>query len=199
MCGLCVFPWSSGIQDQRLRGRDNRLQEKWKGMDLRSGRRLGNIGFLWILRKFFKLQINFRKSFLYYYYYYFLGPHQRHMEVPRLGNRSCSYATATATLDPRFVFDLHHSSQQCWIPNSLGKARDRTCILMDVRFINPWAQKVPSLLSQLGIWLGELITGIGTRSCRLNFALAKINIWGLPLFVSCCLSLDLYKLYSKYW
>ena len=26
---------------------------------------------------------------------------------------------------------LHHSSQQCWLLHPLGKARDRTCVLMD--------------------------------------------------------------------
>ena len=49
----------------------------------------------------------------------FLGPHSRHMEVPRLGVKSelqlLAYATATATPDPSLVCDLHHSSRQCWI------------------------------------------------------------------------------------
>ena len=29
------------------------------------------------------------------------------------------------------VAGLHHSSGQCWILNSLSKARDQTCALMD--------------------------------------------------------------------
>ena len=29
------------------------------------------------------------------------------------------------------VCDLHHSSQQRWIPDSLSEARDQTCVLMD--------------------------------------------------------------------
>ena len=70
---------------------------------------------------------------------YFLGPHMRHMEVPRLGlNWSCScwptpqaYSTATATSDPSHICDLHNHSQQRQIPNPLSEARDRTCILMD--------------------------------------------------------------------
>ena len=55
-----------------------------------------------------------------------------HMEVPRLGVESelLAYTTATATWDPRYVCDLHHSSQQSWILNPLSKARDRTCNLM---------------------------------------------------------------------
>ena len=41
------------------------------------------------------------------------------------------YATATATQDPSSICNLHHSSQQCWIPDPLSEARDGTCILMD--------------------------------------------------------------------
>ena len=66
---------------------------------------------------------------------FFLGPHLQHMEVPRLGVKSdllpSVHATATAMRDPSHICDLHHSSRQCQIANSLGKARDRTCILMD--------------------------------------------------------------------
>ena len=39
-------------------------------------------------------------------------------------------ATATATGDLSYVFDLHHSSPQRWILNPLSKARDRTRNLM---------------------------------------------------------------------
>ena len=51
--------------------------------------------------------------------------HLWHMEVPKLGvewePQMLTYATAnaiaTATWDPSHVFDLQHSSQQCWILN----------------------------------------------------------------------------------
>ena len=43
---------------------------------------------------------------------------------------AATYATATATWDPSHVCDLHHSSGQCWILNTLSEARDRTCNLM---------------------------------------------------------------------
>ena len=52
------------------------------------------------------------------------------MEVPKLG----VYATATATLDSICIWDLCHTLhtlQQWQILNSLSKARDRTCVLMD--------------------------------------------------------------------
>ena len=73
-------------------------------------------------------------------FFVFLGPHPRHMEVPRLGVESAvwlpAYITATAMLEPRRVCDLHHSSWQRWILNPLSDARDQTCILMDVSQIH---------------------------------------------------------------
>ena len=63
------------------------------------------------------------------------------MEVPRLGVewelQPLAYATATAMSDLSLIFELHHSSQQCWILNPLSKTKDRTFIVMDasqVRF-----------------------------------------------------------------
>ena len=55
------------------------------------------------------------------------------MEVPRLRVKSelqrPAYTTATRTEDLSCICDLHHSSQQCRIPNPLSEARDGTCIL----------------------------------------------------------------------
>ena len=69
------------------------------------------------------------------FHFFFLGPHSRHMGVPRLGVDSelqlPAYAIATATPDLSHICDLHHSCQQRQIPNPLSKARDRTHILMD--------------------------------------------------------------------
>ena len=49
----------------------------------------------------------------------FLGLHQQHMEVPRLGVESelqlLVYTTAIARWDPNPVCDPHHSSWKCWI------------------------------------------------------------------------------------
>ena len=42
-----------------------------------------------------------------------------------------AYTTATATLDPSNICDLHHSLWQCWITNPLREARDQTCILTE--------------------------------------------------------------------
>ena len=65
----------------------------------------------------------------------FLGPHPRHMEVPRLEAESelqlLASTTATAMQDPSHVWDLHHCSRQHWILNPLSEARYWTRILMD--------------------------------------------------------------------
>ena len=73
-----------------------------------------------------------------FFFFFLLGPHLLHMEVLRLGVESELQlpATATAMQDPSCVCDLHHSSWQHWIPDSLSKARDRTCILMDTSQIH---------------------------------------------------------------
>ena len=74
-------------------------------------------------------------SSFFFFLFFFLGPHPWHMEVPRLGAESelqlPGYATATATLDLSCLWNLHHSSWQCWIFNALSEARDQTHILMD--------------------------------------------------------------------
>ena len=65
----------------------------------------------------------------------FLGGTCMDVEVPRLGVESelhpLAYTTATATPDPSCIYDLHHSSWQCRIPNLLNESRDQTCTLMD--------------------------------------------------------------------
>ena len=57
------------------------------------------------------------------------------MEVPRLGVKSVLqllvYTIDTAMWDLSHVCNLHHSSQQHWLLNSLSKAKDGTCILTD--------------------------------------------------------------------
>ena len=71
---------------------------------------------------------------IFFFFFSFLGPHPRHMEVPRLGVESelqlPDCATATAMQDPSLICDLRHSSWQRRILNSLSDARNRTQILM---------------------------------------------------------------------
>ena len=73
-----------------------------------------------------ELNINFRlfwKPVILFFFFFFcllsfvfLGPHLRHMGVPRLGVESelqlLAYTEATGTQDPSCVCDLHHSSWQ---------------------------------------------------------------------------------------
>ena len=70
----------------------------------------------------------------------FLGPHSWHMEVPRLGVelelQLLASATATATQDLSYICNLRQSSWQCQIPDPLSKARDQTCILLDISWIH---------------------------------------------------------------
>ena len=63
-----------------------------------------------------------------YLFICFLGLQVQHMEVPGLGVKLelqlPAYTTATATPDLSLVCDLHHSSGQFQILNSLSEARD---------------------------------------------------------------------------
>ena len=69
-------------------------------------------------------------SLFFFLVFVFLGPHRQHMEGSRLGVelelQLLAYTTATATLDPSRICDLHHSSRQCRILNPLSEGRDRT-------------------------------------------------------------------------
>ena len=74
-------------------------------------------------------------SFFLFSFCLFRAALRRHMEVPRLGVESQlqlpAYTTATAMPDSSLVCNLHHSSQQCQILNTLSEVKDRTCVLMD--------------------------------------------------------------------
>jgi len=64
------------------------------------------------------------------------------MEVPRLEVKSelqlLAYTTATAMQDLSRVCNLHYSSPQCWILNTLSEAKDQTHIL-----IGYWSDSSP--------------------------------------------------------
>ena len=69
------------------------------------------------------------------WFFFFLGPHLRHMEVPRLGVDSEPQLPAYATPQPAMpdlslVCDPHHSSWQHRILNLLSEAKDQTHVLM---------------------------------------------------------------------
>ena len=84
-----------------------------------------------------------KKKYIYIIFllFFFLGLHPWQMEILQLGVESelqpTTYATATAPWDPSWIWDLYHSSWQCWILNPLGGARDQTQILMDTSWVQP--------------------------------------------------------------
>ena len=53
-----------------------------------------------------------------------------------------AFAIATAKPDPSCVCNLHHGLQQRQVFNPLSKARNWTCVLMDIRFVSvePWRE-----------------------------------------------------------
>ena len=55
----------------------------------------------------------------FFFFFGSLGPHWRHIDIPRLEAELelQLLAYATATQDLSCVCDLHHSSRQHWIPN----------------------------------------------------------------------------------
>ena len=87
------------------------------------------VGFLFFILFYFIL---FIYLFL-FIFFAFVGLHQGHMEVPRLRVKSerqlPACTTATARWDLSHVCDLHQSSWQRRILDTLSKARDRTSIL----------------------------------------------------------------------
>ena len=94
---------------------------------------------------------------------FFLGPYLQHMEVLRLGVKSelqlPAYTTATGRPDPRHVFDLHHSSWQCWILNPLSQARDCACVLMNTSWVHyRWATMGTLIPEFLLSWSSYYIT-----------------------------------------
>ena len=90
----------------------------------------------------------------FYLFGLFLEPHPWHREVPRLGVKSDlqlpAYATATAMLDPSHVCNLHYSSWQQRILNSLSKARNRTRVFMDGSWVHSAepSQDLPQIVNQ---------------------------------------------------
>ena len=110
----------------------------------------------------------------------FLGLYLRHMEVPRLGVKLDLqlpvYTTATATRDLSHICDLHHSSQQHWIPNPLSEARDWTCVLMDTSQIRYyWATTPPTWFLMVTWWSSIRILNGVFINCSVRNLMKKIN------------------------
>ena len=76
------------------------------------------------------------------------------MEVPRLGLHAELQLPAytTAMPDSSHICDLHHSSQQHWILNPRGKARDRTSWIL-VGFVTTEPRELLSSQLLKNLWL----------------------------------------------
>ena len=91
---------------------------------------------LWfiVLAFTFRSMIHFELTlffFFFSFYPHFLGPYPRRME----SSQARGQIRATARWDPSHIYNLHHNSRQCQIPDPLSQARNETCILLDtVRF-----------------------------------------------------------------
>ena len=68
-------------------------------------------------------------------FFCFLGLHPGHMEVWNSQARGRFGATAASNVRSEPCLRPIHSSQQCRIPDSMSKARDRTHILIDTNWI----------------------------------------------------------------
>ena len=138
------------------------------------------------------LQISFSLSlFNFFKIFSFLGPHPRHMEIPRLGVESelqlPAHSTATAMWDPSCICNLHYSSRQHQILNPRSEARDRTCILMDASWIGFYGTTMGNLSNSFfflfffffsfssctfGIWMFPCLGQIGTWPAALHHGIA---------------------------
>ena len=101
---------------------------------------------LWIFGPANSLLRRYPAHYRLFFFFFFLWPHPQHMEVPRLGVelelQLLACITATATPDLSHIWDLHHSSRQCQILNTLSEVRDQpstSCFL--VGFISAVPQR----------------------------------------------------------
>ena len=111
------------------------------------------------------------------------------MEVPRLGVKSelqpLACTTTTAMPEPSCIWDLHHSSWQCQIPNLLSEARNQTCILMDtsqIYFCNPTIFNQKNKLISKSKWIGQQYSKTYKLSLNSGFLLCPSSAaWSLKL------------------
>ena len=118
--------WSPNCSTKSLLIQDNLKYPNWPAQNC-------SIPPLFPFGIFFK-EINFILFYFILFIFCFRGLHLRQMEVPRLGVKSelqlPAYTTGTATRDPSYICDPHHSSWQGWILNPLSKVWDQTHVLI---------------------------------------------------------------------
>ena len=108
-------------------------------------------------------------SVLVFFPFFFLGPHPRHMDIPRLVVESelqlPAYTTVTAMPDLSHVCDLHNSSCKHPILNPSSKARDRTHVLMDTSQIRCHSATTGTSLRCVLVSLGALGCCVTRQNC----------------------------------
>ena len=109
---------------------------------------------------------------------FFLGPHLRHVEVPKLGGligamAASLHTTVTAMPDPSRVCNLHQSSQQHRILNPLIEARDQ---IHNLRFISASAR-----WERLSLFLSFLLFFFLFTSMPVTYGSSTEPQWELPL------------------
>ena len=110
------------------------------------------------------------------------------MEILRLGVQLelqlPAYTTATATLDPSCICDLHHSSWQHCILNPLSKTRDQTHILMDTSWVlNPephWGLHNLDFNENVGVVASGCLAHEASLVRRLQKAWHRAGVWYSP-------------------
>ena len=132
--------------------------------------------------------------FILFYFLSFvhLGPHQWHVEVPRLGVESelllLAYVRATATPDLSRVCGLHHSSWQHRILNHhssrprrilnpLNEARDRTCNIMVPSWIH-FCCATTGTLSDGSLFVSQIVAiSLNPFSRKLKLIQVSVHFW----------------------
>ena len=74
-------------------------------------------------------------SFLFPFFRATLKAYGRSQARDQIGAAAEVLSSATATMDPRCICDLHHSLWQCQVLNPLSEARDQTHILIDTSHV----------------------------------------------------------------
>ena len=134
-CLLCGFEETLTLLTKRA---DSTETIPWYSEHYKSSlsNKSGHVGFIRNVLLSFNFYVYIIDCIFFLLVFFFSGLHPWHTEVPRLRVilelQLLAYTTATATQDPNCVWDLNHSSWQCWILNPLSEeARDQTRILMD--------------------------------------------------------------------
>ena len=114
-----------------------------------------------------------RYDFTFFKFFCFLGCTLGIWKFPSQGLKQLQllvYTTVTATRDPSRIYDLHHSSQQCHIPNPLSEVRGWTRTLKDT-------SQICFCCATTGTPIPPL--NKGTRACICEVTSAKLLSWKL--------------------